>query len=424
MDSSDRAWVQHKSRLVMESTIANLQRAKGMPYAVPSRSGDRNGAFVVVGAGPSLAETGPHLASLQSHGAVICTVNTALKAVARYVEPDVVLVREVVDVSSHLDAPAGLRVLDIGASERVWEKAIAAGPCAFFVPGQQQTLELAASLDARPLYGGTAALTALVALVESWGAREIVLVGVDLALGVDGSVYTEGSAFGGMKAVDGPDGVVAYGGDGFAAKQAQHECGGVAGPIATEVPIPVPAWGGGTVRTIAAWADQIPWLATFAARYGTKRPGDGRVGLVDCTGPTGARKAGWFEAPIDAFTRHHCSRANAIPTLPLRMLDDGAVDRALDDIRGQADAVRMLAATVLDPDGVVVAVPGYLDGSDIVDALAARDLLAGNESGASVAAKIRYSYGTAFPVAAMAAADRATSPASAVDVRGSTHESE
>ncbi len=123
MDAHERAWLLYKSRAVMEATIANLTRARALPYALGPTYG-RIGAFVVVGAGPSLSTTGPYLPELQKLGLTICTVNTALKAVAKYVEPDVVLVREVVDVSSHLDAPATLRVLDIGASPKVWDAAI------------------------------------------------------------------------------------------------------------------------------------------------------------------------------------------------------------------------------------------------------------------------------------------------------------
>jgi len=397
MDAHERAWLLHKSRPVMEATIANLERARSLPYALGPTYG-RIGAFVVVGAGPSLSTTGPYLPELQKLGLTIATVNTALKAVTKYVEPDVVLAREVVDVSSHIDAPATLRVLDIGASPKVWAAAIAAGPCVWFCPGQQQTLELAMSLGVRPLYGGSSALTAMVALCEQWGATEVALVGCDLALSEDGQAYADGSAFSGLRAVAGPDGSVVYEGEAHEVRRAHHASGGIAPPPDAEQTTEVEGWGGTRARTLPCWSDQIPWLETFASRYGRE------MALFDLTG-AGARKRGWFESPIAEYVEHAKGRAFHLPRIRTSRAD---VDAALADIAAQADVTSSVAATVLDPEGAVVAVPGYLRGCDVVEALAARDLLLGNESGASVLAKIRYAYGSAFPAAAMAAKERAT----------------
>lgn len=395
MNEHDRAWALNKSRPVTEAMIRNLRKARSLPYAMGRVLPWRVGTYVVVGAGPSLSVTGPHLATLQSHGAVICTVNTALAAVNRYCVPDVVLAREVVDVSTHLAHPAELRVLDIGASGAAWDKAISMGPTAWFVPGQQQMFEVAAVAGVRPLYGGPAALTAMVALCEQWGAREIVLVGCDLALADDGSVYADGSAFGGMKASPSGDGVT-YSGD--EAKRAQHASGGIAPPPSAEATTLVPAWGTGepTVRTVFGFADQLPWLETFASRYGKE------LAIIDATG-AGARKAGWYEASIDEFVTYYTKRSNPVCARPIGVATPDGIDRVLADIARQADLVQCLSATLLDPDGAIVGVPGYLEGSDVVDTLAARDLILGQSSGASTLAKIRYAYGTAFPSAAMAA---------------------
>ena len=391
LTESDRAFVLHKSRQVMEATVSNLHAAASIPYALGAWPNRRRGTMVCVGAGPSLAATGPHLAAMRADGALICTVNTAFSAVARFVEVDVVLAREVVDVSSHLDYSAGLRVLDIGASSAVWAQALSMGECAWFVPGCNQTFELAASLGVRPLFGGTAAMTALVALCEQWGAAEIVLVGVDLALAPSGDAYAAGSAFAGMRAQIDAAGVATHGGTGFECKRTQHASGGVHAPPSVEPTFEVEAWGGGTVRTTAAWIDQIPWLAEFARRHPD-------IACVDMTG-AGARKAGWDEEAASAWEPF--GERASMYDIHDSWLAAPDVARARARLIVEADMVSSLAATVLDPDGAVACVPGYLAGSDLVDAMAARDLTLGKESTASMLAKVRHAYGTAFPSAAM-----------------------
>ena len=200
--TNDRAFTFYRSRLVAEAWLTNLLDACALPYAFGPRPASRAGTAVCVGAGPSLERTGPELARMQAAGALIATVNTALPAVARYCTPDVVLVRETVDVSSHLAHPAHLRVLDLGASPAVWDAAMApmrereaasraaveraaadgyAGVAlpdrcpevAWFVPGSTNTFELALTLGVRPLFAGPAALTALVALVEEIGRAHV-----------------------------------------------------------------------------------------------------------------------------------------------------------------------------------------------------------------------------------------------------------
>jgi hypothetical protein len=392
LSPSDRAFAIDKAQLTMTSLATNIRAAEGLPYALPTERGPRSGVFVCVGAGPSLSTTGPELARLQREGAVIATVNTALAAVNRYVVPDVVLAREVVDVSSHLRHPAGLRVLDLSASPKVWEVAIAQGPTAFFCP----YVEVAATLGVRPMFGGPAALTALVQLVQEWGASRIVLVGCDLALADDGKSYADGSAFSGQKVTIDASGTATNGGAGFDAKTSQHLAAGLRAYPRQESTIVIDRYGGGSIRTTPQWADQIPWLSDFAARHPD-------IECVDATG-AGARKSGWEETHI---TERHNDGVHAVygeptrvPSLPLIPPSRHAALRS--DLARQARTTLDICANVVDPEGTIVAVPGYLDGADVVDLAAAGALVLNREKRGSVVDKIRGAYGEALPGAARA----------------------
>lgn len=387
MTPGERGWVLAKSALVMDACVTNMRAARDLPYAFRPHRGSRSGMFVCVGAGPSLTTTGPELARLQREGAVVCTVNTALSAVNRYVVPDVVLAREVVDVSSHLEHPAGLRVLDLGASPKVWDVARSRGPCAWFIPGALQYFELAREYEARPLFGGPAAMTALVALVAEWGAASVVLVGCDLALAEDGTSYAAGSAFSGQRAVIGADGIAVNGGEGFAVKQAQHAAGGVDAWPEREGTVVIERYGGGQIRTTTQWYDQVPWLGDFCAR-------NPDIACIDATG-AGARKPWWKEFPTTKMLGGPGTRLPVVDALPPE-----AHDRALAHVLAQCETAWTVADNVVHPEGTVVMVPRLLEGCDVVDAAAAGELLRVQESGASVVDKVRAAYGTAWPEAA------------------------
>lgn len=385
------AYTKHRSRPVAEAMIANVMRHGGtVPYALDHRPVTRRGTVVCVGAGPSLDRTGPELARLQKAGARIFTVNTALPAVARWCVPDVVMVREIVDVSSHLAHPAGLRVLDVGASPRVWDAAIAHGPCAWFFPGAPQYYSAARALGLRPLFGGPAALTGAVALAEAWGALEVVLVGCDLALGDDGSSYASGSAFEGQRATIGDDGVAMNHGPGYVTKLRQHEAAGVEAYPFREATSEVERYGGGTLRTTTQWLSQLEWLANFAKRHP-------EIGCVDATG-SGARKAGWLELPPEA-------RATGSLTVRLPAPDASIPDRFRAIVLEECDRAMATAVNVLHPDGNPHHVPGFASGTAVVDALAAAWLLEIGEGEEDVAAKVRAAYGEAFPDAVRVALD-------------------
>ena len=394
---TERAYILDRSRLVTEAVVANLstiQQAR-LPCAMPLNGG--GGTFVVVGAGPSLVTAGPWLKRLQEHGALICTVNTALKKVVEYVEPDVVLCREIVDVSSHFDTPKpyGMRVLDVGCNPKVFSASLERpGITSWFIPAQLGYFELAAMLGVRPLYGGSAALTALVSLVREWGAGAVILAGVDLAKAADGAGYAPGTAFGDYHVSE--SGAVS--GKGLEAKAAQHLQGGTQPPTTQMGLRTVEAWGGkGTVQAMQVYWDQLEWLGTFAERNPS-------IGLIDAS-RGGARKRGWREMDISCAIEF-CT----ITELPwLERPERARWDMLRADLDWQIQTTLDVCANVLHPQGFPMGVPNLLRGTDLVDMAAAKALLQGFESNHTIAEKIQHAYGTAFPDGAKAIHKQLTS---------------
>lgn len=354
------SYILHKARAVTANLVRNLCHIEHDGYAARRHRGPRSGTAIVVGAGPSLSTTGPQLAAWQQQGALILTVNAALPAVSQYVKPDVVVAREAVNVASHMAHPFGCAVLDLGVEPAVWESAkTSAGEVRWFLAGALQNFELASTLDVHPLFGGTAALTAAVALAEAWGAARVVLVGVDLAFAPDGTGYASGSAWGGYRGEVQGD-AVQLAGAGYDAMQSQAGAVGIPGPPSRQSVTHAPAWGGsGTVSQLLTWADQREWLERFAARHP-------EIECIDATG-AGCRKAGWLESTTPTV--------DPLPLPSAAPLAPGTRARAVDDIRQQCSRVETLAATALHPDGAIVAVPEYLAGSDVVDAAAAAALI-------------------------------------------------
>ena len=146
------------------------------------------------------------------------------------------------------------------------------------------TFELSRVLGVRPLFGGPAALTAMVELCAQWGRRRSCSWGADLALAPDGASYADGSAFSGQRATIGADGMAVNGGDGFAeaaaARSGQaHRPPGARGD------------GGGARlgRRHAADHDAVAsagqWLETFAEQHPD-------IACIDAT-EGGVVKRGW-----------------------------------------------------------------------------------------------------------------------------------
>lgn len=396
MIDSEELYALTKARPAMLACVRNLTTARERRYALPREAGPRQGTVVIVGSGPSLDESLHLVREMHAQGALVYTTNTGLAALARAgIVPSVVVAREVLDVRSHLEHPHGELVLDLAVNADVWD----AHPSAsWFVAGGTQFFELASRLGVRPLFGGPAALTAAVALADARGAERIVLVGVDLAFASDGLGYARGSAFSGFGGEFGEGGRVLLDGAGLEAMKAASDAVGVPAPPRVQTVTLTQGLHGAAVRQLGTWADQQRWLEAFAPRA--------RCALLDNLTAQGASIAGWHRRTVAPRVPPHLPRTDDEPVVP-------RVDEALADIARQCDTVASIADTVRDPEGCVVAVPGYLDGCDVVEAAAAGDLITVRRMGyapgpgvrltcaalASAAEAVRAAVATSAPVA-------------------------
>jgi hypothetical protein len=264
----------------LRSLVIDGRREAWMPHL------DRASApaVLIVGAGPTLDLD--RVRAAHDAGVSIWTVNNAARAVCSVVSPDVVVVRESLDVSPQLDDldhRPKLVAVDLVAHPNVWTKALAQGPAAFFIAAMPSTFAVAAMLDVAPVYAGSASLTAAVAMAASGGAQWIGLEGVDLAYARDGRGYAPGARYQATLAgVDGGGLGRLAGGD---EQEALAASSGQDGPPKVQHMIRVHARDGGEhLYAQRPWVDQIEWLETFAARRGGQRPvlvrGDGLADLV------------------------------------------------------------------------------------------------------------------------------------------------
>ena len=354
MIDAEELYALTKARPAMLACVRNLRTASGRRYAMPARHARTGATVYVVGSGPSLAGSLDELRAAQARGALVYTTNTGLPALARAgIVPDAVVVREVLDVRSHLEHEAREFVFDLAVNSDVWRSK---SDASWFVAGGTQFFELASRLGVRPLFGGPASLTAAVALAEARGADEITLIGVDLAFAPDGVGYAAGTAFEGYRGTLDGDAVTLDAG-GLEAMKRASDAVGVPAPPAHQRTVEVPSLDGGTVRQLGTWHDQQAWLELFAMRSRT---------LLGNATRSGALIAGWDRGHSGSVVRGTSVRmGEPVPT----------TRAVLEDIARQARTVECLASTVRDPDGCVVAVPGYLDGCDVVEAAAAGDLI-------------------------------------------------
>ena len=281
--------------------------------------------------------------------------------------PDVAVVREVIDVNYQLSHPAHEIVCDLACAPAVWERAgHHIGIASWFVAGGTQFFALAHRLGVRPLFGGPASLTAAVALAVERGAGRIVLVGVDLAFAADGQGYASGTAYEGF-AGQMTDAGMRVGGAGLEVMRAASAAASVPPPPRVQRTTRVRSLDGGEVEQLGTWTDQQAWLETLATRIGE------RVELVNMT-ERGALIRGWMRRPI-------MTRRQPWPRVTRQAVALERVRGAVEDVRRQAETVASMADTVRDADGCVVAVPGYLEGCDIVEAVAAGDMITVREMG-------------------------------------------
>lgn len=361
-EEAARAFAERKAPHIVENTIRNLARLTEIPLVAPSRMG----AALVVGAGPSLDEA--HLEQLAARAHTL-TVNTAARAVCERIAPDVLVARESLDVSAHivdLRHKPGVIALDIGCHAQLVEAALAEvgpGRVAFFIPAALDRFWLAASLHLEPVYGGTASLTAAVALAERCSSTSIALAGVDLAFRRgDGRGYSAATPFAAVVASPGPTGdtVRIEGGD--AQRELAESSGHHPPPRVQRTTLVEANDGGEPVRATGPWLDQIEWLETFAAR----RP-DVRLHRGNGVALLRGWRPGW---PAESYRDGG--------RLSLAMARPEHVEAARREYNRQIDcALRITEAYGV---GQVARVPDLLDGCGAVEMHAAGAMFAVNDA--------------------------------------------
>ena len=364
MTTPDRGYILHRALPSVLGLVANLRKAHLRGYALPLVPPRDNGTAVIVGAGASLATSGDLLREMQADGALVFTTNTALPKLSEFLVPDVCVAREAIDVSAQLRYPVRCPIVDLAAHPSVWDAAglVYSGEVGrvsdprWFVAGGLQWFDLAAKLGVRPLFGGTASLTACVELARQWGATRIVLVGVTLAFERGGASYAPGTAYGDLRAKEDGLDTVTLSGPGL---DAQLAVNGGRYP-ARQSARWVSDQHGGRLRQLLPWHDQMVWLENFAARHPA-------IECIDASG--GALKTGWHIDANPRGTPMEMPEASAAP-------DTAA---ALADIARQCESTDAVASAVLS-HGVIPDLPGYLDGADIVEAASAASLLLMRES--------------------------------------------
>ncbi len=343
----DRGYILHRALPSVLGLVANLKKAHLRSYALGPPMA-YNGTAVIVGAGASLATSGDLLREAQSDGALVFTTNTALPALGTMgIAPDVVLAREAIDVSAQMEHPARRVIVDLAAHPNVFAFADS-----WFVAGGLQWFDVAAKLGVRPLFGGTASLTACVELARQWGATRVILVGVTLAFDHDGESYAPGTGYAGLRATHRADGLIDLDGPGA---DAQRDVNGGMYPTTQQVRW-VEGQGGPRVAQLLTWADQQTWLENFADRHPA-------IECIDASG--GALKSGWDTGVYKFFgTAMEMPKAAPPPD----------TSRALADLRRQCDSTESVVRAVIERE-VIPDVAGYLDGADVVEAAAAAELL-------------------------------------------------
>lgn len=359
MTPADLRFAIDKAPAIVEHLVANL-RACTLPHITRLSAP----AVLIVGAGPTL-DLGRVKAAFDA-GISIWTTNTCARAVCEVVPPDVVVVRESLDVSDHLrDLAYRPHVIacDLSAHPNVWVAAGDAG--AFFVPASPHTFAIAAMLDVAPLYGGTASLTAAVALAHAGGARWIGLEGVDLAYGRDGRGYAAGARY--AASIARVDGTLATLSGGVEQRELAERSGQRPPPTIANVHL-VHAREGGPLHASGPWLSQVEWLESFAARRpqaGAFAARDRGLGLAALDGwPTGERGFDDVSNSADFLAERFGfwpERARVDPDRLAVVLAD--VERQCRLAGGIADAVESGGDPSLLPD--------LVDGAPLVDTHAA-----------------------------------------------------
>lgn len=317
-------FARHRAEPTMRATVTNLRTiaAKRVPHCLDAAGG--NGAALIIGAGPSLADSLDWIREASDSMTTIA-VNAAARAVADAgIRLDVVVSRESLDVSAHLDVPAGLLALDLTTHPGAFERAAETTRAAWFTACCTQHVAITHAMGVRGVFAGPSALTAAVALAQRWGHKSIVLVGAPLAM-VGGRAYGPESAWGEVRGSMRDDHVAL---DGLETMWAAHDAIGATRTPEYQATTRVPAWdGSGEVVALWTWEDQRQWLMEFARLHAASS-------LYNAT-HAGADVPGWENAGRHLHThgRAHAQafgarRVYADPSDALRMvLEDASYER-------------------------------------------------------------------------------------------------
>lgn len=319
-------FARHKAGPTMRALVENLRAASTLPYLVSSRRHLEGVPAFIVGAGPSLSRSLPSLRAASNRG-IIFAVNASARAVSDACDLDVLVVRESLDVAPQLEGVrAALVALDAQASPGAWRASEAVGRRGWFMAAAVQHFALHGLLGVRAPYCGPSAVTAAVALAESWGCSPIVLVGCDLAMAADGQAYAPESGWGGVRGELDSSGLVRL--DGL---EAMHEVARASGqkPVPTTQAIErFTSWDGmSEVSSLLTWGDQVRWLSPRARRSSAE--------CINATG-AGARISGWAHVGLESvLDRLEVRRVKEMSYVGLEAVDTSP---AIEAIRQDAKA--------------------------------------------------------------------------------------
>lgn len=361
----DIGFTRTKSRHVLTWTLANLARIHEHPSARDLEEPLTGGTAIVVGSGPSLARNIAAIGQAQELGALVIATNSADRPLrAAGIAPDVLVVRESLDLSDEIEASqARLICADIGAHSLTWR---AAGDrLAWFLPMYPRHLHICQRLSVRPIVAGTAALTSAVSLALEWGISRLVLAGVDLALAPDGAVYHPEAPRGDCRATVCGD-LIAFSGN-VADDERAVRSGQPPQPKRAVLERVLAHDWSSMLPTTDVLLDQREWLATQAERHGSAvRLENGTEG--------GAGVEGWrciTLAELVAQMRSARRRTGVVPPevsdsytsrrapRPRRVVHHTVTAQLLEELDSEASLLESISRRMLEPRGPDLA--GFLD---------------------------------------------------------------
>ena len=361
LTQGDLGWLRHRSRAYVTNVVRNLRAAqeRGLPAIRPAESCIRSA--IIVGAGPSLEKNRHLLGEAQRNGWTIICVNASLPAIMEHVEPDYCVARELVAV--HLGMPEiperTKLIVDIGAHPAVFDKAHA-----WFVPAQSRLYDVCERLSVRPVYAGSAALTAAARIALDAGAERIALVGTDLAFARTGRGYSSGAQWEGLDLTNGRFRDEAL-------RQVRGVCAAAGMPASIredDASERVPTGDGGEpLLALPSWTNQATWLTAMARSR--------ELDFINAT-EGGRRIDGWKQIPLETAGLAVDGYQSESDPLVLSEPDDDAYASLWSSLLASCDRLERVAAEVMEPtDTGFSGIHHFYCGSQFVEAWAQRDFI-------------------------------------------------